>query len=79
MAFLCKEGRDHVVTFLWRRLSPLYYLLPMQRRQGSCLWSMEYDGGCWNPFFFVPFNDWELDEVVRFMRKRVIDGKEDTI
>ena len=40
-------------------------------------------GGCWNPTFFRPFNDWEMDDVesllCRIGRRRVIEGVEDKV
>ena len=27
------------------------------------MWSLDEGGGCWNPLFVRPFNDWELEEV----------------
>ena len=31
------------------------------------MWSPNEGGGCWNPLFFRPFNDWELEEVNNFL------------
>ena len=31
------------------------------------LWSYEYGGGCWNPVFSRSFNDWEMEDVERFL------------
>ena len=31
------------------------------------MWSATEGGGSWSPFFSRPFNDWEVDEVYRFL------------
>ena len=31
------------------------------------MWSPDEGGGCWNPLFLRPFNDWELEEVNNFL------------
>ena len=31
------------------------------------MWSPDEGGGCWNPHFLRPFNDWELEEVNNFL------------
>ena len=42
------------------------------------LWSAEMGGGCWNPSFVRPFNDWKMDDVesllCRIGGRRVIEG-----
>ena len=30
------------------------------------MWSLDERGGCWNPHFLRPFNNWELEEVKNF-------------
>ena len=31
------------------------------------MWSATEGGGSWSPLFSRPFNDWEVDEVYRFL------------
>ena len=39
--------------------------------------------GCWNPTFFKPFNDWEMDDMeslsCQIGGRRVIEGVEDKV
>ena len=43
----------------------------------------EMGGGCWNPTFLRPFNNWEMDDVESLMcwigGRRVIEGVEDRV
>ena len=54
---------------MWQRLGTLRF------RKGG--------GGCWNPSFCRPFNNWEVDLVEQFLltiqRKRVIANLEDRV
>ena len=47
------------------------------------MWSPNVGGGCWNPHFLRPFNDWELEEVKNFItflsRTKVQPSLEDKV
>ena len=47
------------------------------------IWSPDEGGGCWNPLFVRPFNDWELEEVNNFLtclnRTKVQPSLEDKV
>ena len=47
------------------------------------VWCAEMGGGCWNPTFFGPFIDWEMDDLesllCRIGGRRVIEGVEDRV
>ena len=62
---------------------PSFALTSSKEEQVVDIWGSTIEGGGWNPMFSRPFNDWKVEEVVRFLLtiqgKRIATNVEDTV
>ena len=84
------EGRIRFWEDVWCRRNSLCELFPMMyalaNSKGATVgevWDTTWGEGVWNPRFVRPFNDWEIEEVQRFIsqigNRKIIQRKKDKI